>query len=276
MRYVRMLTAMLFALIAAAACADSPTAPLSARAENAGPVRDDIIRLDPITVVGQCDPWTDTNWCEEDDGGQCMSSIYPGSAEFVYVSSCPGTGGPGSGPGGGDPGGGNPGGSTGSPDDREVCDPLIHSECEKPLTSADSATLTTAMSGLRPAAEFSDSTAREACEEMKSWFEQALEAGDVFRGAFDSDTTNDAHGPHYGAYVTGSGNIHFDPSYLDAANQGNSDAIREVAITALHEGAHWAGRMHPTSPTFDAQGRDYYTDPPFSYLNPGPNSCVRR
>jgi hypothetical protein len=114
MRYVRIWTAMLFALIVAAACADGPTTPDSARAESAPPSRDDIIRLGPVVVVGQpqCDPWTDPNWCDgDDDGGQCMSSSDPGSAEFDYVSSCPGTGGPGSGPGGG--GGGGGGGSGG-------------------------------------------------------------------------------------------------------------------------------------------------------------------
>jgi hypothetical protein len=36
------------------------------------------------------------------------------------------------------------------------------------------------------------------------------------------------------------------------------------------------GHRHPTAPTFDSQGRDYYTDPPFHRLNPGSNSCVPR
>lgn len=72
------------------------------------------------------------------------------------------------------------------------------------------------------------------------------------------------------------GNIHFDPAQLNLANSGNVEAIREIAITALHEGAHRAGHSHPTNPTFDAQGRDDYTDTPFNRLNPGPNSCVAR
>lgn len=70
--------------------------------------------------------------------------------------------------------------------------------------------------------------------------------------------------------------IHFDPLGLDAANAGNDRAIMEVAITGLHEGAHRAGYRHPTPPTFDSQGRDYYIDYPFNHLNPGPNSCIPR
>ncbi len=98
----------------------------------------------------------------------------------------------------------------------------------------------------------------------------------MFRGAFDSDATNDPYGSHYGMY--NNGNIHYDPAGLDAANAGNTDAIREVALTALHEAAHRMGYNHPagTGPTFDVLGRDYYTAAPFNRLNPGPNSCVAR
>jgi hypothetical protein len=115
MRYVRIWTSMLFVLIVAAACADGPTTPDSARAENAPPSRDDIIRLGPVIVVGQCDPWTDANWCQEDDGGQCMTSTPADPSDNYTVSSCPGTGpgDPGTGPGG--PGGSN--GDSGSDPD---------------------------------------------------------------------------------------------------------------------------------------------------------------
>lgn len=142
-----------------------------------------------------------------------------------------------------------------------------------PLTHTDSATIRNALATmLRPAAAFTDSVARRDCEQMTSWFNAAFAAGDVFRGAYDSNSLTDP--AHYGMY--NNGNIHFDPAGLDAANAGDVEAIREIAITALHEAAHRLGYAHLTPPTFDAQGRDYYVDHPFNRLNPGPNSCVPR
>lgn len=115
MRHLRIWAAMLLTVMVMAACADAPTTPQGegiSSAGNAGgrsrPNTD--LMLDPVIVIGTpqeptCDPYTDPNWCEGDDGGdQCMSSTDPGTSdpELVYVSSgC--TGDPGS-PGGGDPG----------------------------------------------------------------------------------------------------------------------------------------------------------------------------
>jgi hypothetical protein len=60
---------------------------------------------------GECDPWLDANWCE-DDGGQCMTSTprQPAGGDFTTLSSCP----PGGDPGGGDPRGGSGGDSGGT------------------------------------------------------------------------------------------------------------------------------------------------------------------
>lgn len=79
---------------------------------------------------------------------------------------------------------------------------------------------------------------------------------------------------HDGAYYRG--HIHFDPSALAAAANGDPAAMREIAITALHEGAHYGGSFHYIDPTWDSQGRDRYSEAPFDRLNPGPNSCVPR
>lgn len=111
MRHVRTWwVVMLSALLFAAGCADAPTAPSAApdRIEAGAAPSNDGLVLDPVIVIGTpqeptCDPWTDPNWCEGDDGDQCMTS-YPGTNDTEYVGTmgC-GTTGPGTGPGGGNP-----------------------------------------------------------------------------------------------------------------------------------------------------------------------------
>jgi hypothetical protein len=108
---------------------------------------------------------------------------------------------------------------------------------------------------------------------MVNAFNTALASGKVFRGNTESAGT-EQDPEHYGAYYAG--RIHFDPDGLAAANAGNQAAQLEIAITALHEGAHTQNKSHPAGPTWDAQGRDSYVDPPFDRLNPGPNSCIPR
>jgi hypothetical protein len=220
----------------------------------------------------ECDPYLTLGGCDDN----CEMSV-PGvdDPEYTGLAGCNDTG---TGPGTGDPfdpgGGGPPPPPADDPD--SPCDPAIHPDCEKPLTAQDSTTINDVLANLlRPAAQFTDSIARAECAQMRSAFERAFAQGKVFRGAFDSDTTNDPYGSHWGMY-SASGGIHFDPILLNGANGGDAEARRELAITALHEAAHWSGYRHPTAPTFDAQGRDYYTDPPFNRLNPGPNSCVAR
>lgn len=120
MRYVRMMTAMLFAPIAAAACADTLTTPDSAPAAAAGaPSRDYL--LDPVIVIGTpqtptpaCDPYTDINFCQSQDD-QCMTGVSPALGDFVAITGCPGMVGGSGGPGGDDsplPGDTNNNGTT--------------------------------------------------------------------------------------------------------------------------------------------------------------------
>jgi hypothetical protein len=135
----------------------------------------------------------------------------------------------------------------------------------QPLTTADSTTITAALAGyVRPPSEIPDSTARRLCGDMLRQFNSSYSAGQVLRGG--SDTS------HFGA--TYNDRIHFDPSWLDAAAQGDATALREIANTALHEAAHVLDYQHPTLPTW-VNGQDYYSDPPFNLLSPGPNSCIR-
>jgi hypothetical protein len=283
-KFVLWLAIFVGAALTLGGCTDSPTQPDQQGApdlavplldeQTQGCVSGGVCVLPPMSSDpgdGACDP-TVTE-CD-DGGGDCLSDA-PGTfdLEMGYTSSC-GGGGTATGPGGD---GGGPGADGGDGEDGSDCDPYIHPDCEKPLTATDTTTILTALRNhLRPQAQFTDTTAARACAQMEIWFRNAMGSGDVFRGGFDSDSTNDPNGEHYGSYDPTTSNIHFDPWGLDGAAAGNAADLLEVAITALHEGAHWGGKLHPTAPTFDSLGRDYYTDEPFKFLNPGPNSCIPR
>lgn len=148
MRHVRTRVAMLFALLLAAACADAPTAPNAAGTTGSS---SDYL-LDPVIVIGTpqepvCDPYTDPNWCQGDDGGQCTTS-YPGTDDSEYVGTAGCGTNPGSGPGDGDSGGG---GSAGDEDGTDGsctadengtrCESVDRPECErKPDATAECVT----------------------------------------------------------------------------------------------------------------------------------------
>ena len=292
-RTLARLAGFLFSLVLTA-CGDLPTASPASDLAGAGPVLSgDCMLQDDRTFLSPPETpiWVDGCDWYQDCGGDCMAGAGKTPADGSSVQGCTGggddggggpigdgdaPGGPGGGSGGDDGGGGDDGsGSKICPDygcpppDDPACDPAIDPDCEQPLTQADSATILNAIATmLRPASSFTDSIARRDCEQMRTWFNNAFAAGAVYRGASDSD--------HYGMYNSDNSNIHFDPLTLDGANAGDQDAIREIAITGLHEAAHAMGFLHPTPPTFDAQGRDYYVDHPFNRLNPGPNSCVPR
>lgn len=119
---------------------------------------------------------------------------------------------------------------------------------------------------------FTDSTARSACGKMQAEFDRLFRAGRVFRGGSNNPDST----AHYGETYAGA--IHIDPRVLDGAAAGDVAMLREIALTALHEAGHTLGSGHVATgePTFDAQGRDYYTSIPFKYLNPGENSCAPR
>ncbi len=95
----------LFTLVLAA-CADS-TLPDARAAAGGEAAHRNVIPLEPVVVVGQCDPYTSLDWCS--GGDTCVTSA-PAYGEYA-VQGCgaPGPGGPG--PGG--PGGGYTGGSGG-------------------------------------------------------------------------------------------------------------------------------------------------------------------
>ena len=78
---------------------------------------------------------------------------------------------------------------------------------------------------------------------MEKSFNERLAAGAVFRGNTDTKPGERIE-PHFGAHDETTNRIHFNPTFLDAAVSGSEDARRELANTALHEGAHAIGKDH--------------------------------
>jgi hypothetical protein len=228
---------------------------------------------DPVIVVvpggEQCDRYLQLDFSCDDDGDPCMSSTGTGEADSQTISAC--NDGWGFKPGLPENGGGFPP----QPGDGDgTCNPIRHSKCEIPLTLEDRSMIDNALQKmLRTSESFTDPEALQQCTALATAFRGALARGAVFRGAFDSNGMNDPDGAHYG--FTNETSIHFDPGLLDAANAGHTWALRQIAVTALHEVGHLVGFDHG-QPTWDSEGRDSYNEQPFSRMNPGENSCVPR
>jgi hypothetical protein len=90
-----------------------------------------------------------------------------------------------------------------------------------------------------------------------------IESGQVKGGA--TDTHPD------GAWSPLTGNIHFDPTYLDSAVAGGVP-LWDIANTALHEAMHALGKDH--GEPLPSPWGPLYSEAPFSYLSPGENSCI--
>ncbi len=166
-----------------------------------------------------------------------------------------------------------PGGGGSEPtDSTTACDPSLDPNCEKPLTDKDKSVLQTVIGKyLRPATAFTDQQARVLCSSMTDKFSQMLTAGLVFRGSTDTHAGDPGIPEHMGAYDPSTGNIHFDPTYLDNAASGDPFWERDLANDALHEAAHALGYDHADS-TPSPWG-PIYAESPFNLLSPGSNSC---
>ncbi|HWK90383.1 MAG TPA: hypothetical protein VNP72_10315, partial [Longimicrobium sp.] len=144
--------------------------------------------------------------------------------------------------------------------------------CEQPLTDEDRALIAAVLRAyLRT--QFTDAQAQRECKEMEDRFQLMFASGDVMRGNYDTQPDH-ALGvkPHYGAYNERTQHIHFDPQYLESAAAGNAADQKEIVKTALHEAAHAMGYQHG-DPVYMGS-IDLYSDPYFSRLNPGSNSCL--
>lgn len=149
--------------------------------------------------------------------------------------------------------------------------PSVDPECEQELTETDKQSLDMAFMFLN--STFTDSIAAQQCNEMSTQFIQKLEAGEVFRGRTDSG--DDGHQEHFGAYDPNTGHIHFDPSYIDNVNANRTaELLKDLLNTALHEAAHSLGKYHGDGVDVPPYGPQY-SDPYFNRLSPGLNSCIQ-
>jgi hypothetical protein len=104
-------------LLLAAACSDAPTSPITTL--GTGPREGVWIPPEP----GECDPYQDINWCEDDPGdGPCTTSQPSTDEPEEYVGSEACT--PGGGPGGGD-GDDTPAADTCQTGDAVLDDPMV-------------------------------------------------------------------------------------------------------------------------------------------------------
>ena len=286
--FVLRFAALTVLLLAVGGCTDAVTLP-----DNAGRAPDvtavaasqdaapSALCCDPIIViVPRCDPWMSLDWCEG-EGGNCASSQpvigYPDA--YLGVSSCiDGGGGGGSGDGRLPGGGGttpkpNPCPDYGCTPPPTTCNPQYDPDCNQPLTAQDTATIRTAIQRhMKPASQFTDPVAAQQCAELMNEFNRLYQAGNVFRGNSDTPPNDPLTDQHVGAYDPASGTIHFEPSSLDKANQGDRNAIRNLFNTALHEAGHSLGKLY--TPPLWMGSHDLYMEAPYSLLSPGTNSCI--
>ena len=158
------------------------------------------------------------------------------------------------------------------------CNPAVTPECEQALKDSDRTNIAAALAAKVRDPNGLEEPAKSACAAMISKVNEMM-ASNIKRGIVDTHDgpLNDGLPPHYGAYNETTGNIHVDPTWLDALSADNSAVQREVANTLLHEAAHAMGYDNTngyfpmTTSTFSTT---VYGDAPFSYLSPGTNSCL--
>lgn len=185
MRYAQITTAVLFAILSAAACSDAPTEPDAVAVGAAGPSNAYI--LEPVIVKGKCDPIMSIDWCggSAPGDGECMTDA--GDSDLQFTSGCySGGGGSPTGPGGGG-GGGGTGPGTPSSDPWKQFQEDIGWHCpgcgERAPTPAEKTTMEGLLSGV-------------TCPDGKSTLTTMLGDGSIqvysgdngLYGAWDSNT----------------------------------------------------------------------------------------
>lgn len=191
-------------LLALGACADLPTDPHDPpthQTSAAGPRYACDIMVGKVYVMcpvspnpTDCDKYTSLDWCQDDSGGECISSM---SREERYTpSGCPGPGGgggAGGGPGAGAPGGEPPGPTPTDPDDPalqpDTCttnDPVIDDPVVEQL-------FTNLWTSSNPSAEQSQRV------EQAAWIVQTP-TGLATLPWTDADFAPCAVTPHYGSF----------------------------------------------------------------------------
>lgn len=151
-------------------------------------------------------------------------------------------------------GGGDPTAPTGSSFTEGDCPADRDPNCKKPLGDADKESLASALQRI-------DRNAAPVCAQLADKLAE-LGTAHVFRGAYDSGHTGQA----------GSGDIHVDPRFWNAANEFGGSSIAALADALLHETAHLLGWVHP------GETRTPYRTFPFDHMfnpNAGVPQCVR-
>lgn len=149
----------------------------------------------------------------------------------------------------------------------EECDPRHDPDCEQPLKKKDEDAIFDAFHAYQRIS-FTDPEAEQECMEMAHKFQSLFAAGKVFRG----NTSSVGDHKHSGAFDPNTGNIHFDPDYLDDPSRRTAAGLKDLLNTALHEAAHALGKNH--GPGVESPWGMRYSDPYFHRLSPGANSCI--
>jgi hypothetical protein len=217
-------------LLLIAACQDLPSGPeVPANSMDASPQK---ILLEPIIVIGKCDPWMSLDWCGGE--GDCMMSN--GDVQMLQGCGDPWTGGGGAGP---------------APDDGTKPCPIENPDCMKEMSPEQREAVFIARSMFKT--EFTDLAAQQACAAMST----ALDNIPVYQG---NPLIDDAEGrSHSGQYQNGV--IHIDADWFNQAIAMGD--YRTLGYLLLHEAAHSLGYRHvgETSAPYSTQ--------PFNYVSSG-------
>ena len=152
--------------------------------------------------------------------------------------------------------------------------------CEQPLTELDKVVIQNALNAFLKDPSTLPYPANLMCMSTRVQLDDMLAADRVKRGLWDTGDAAPVGRPHWGAYNEKTGNIHIDPVHLDSALVGDAYQANELANTLLHEAMHAQGFDHPDDDGTIIPWPSYgpitiYSQDPFSYLNPGVNSCIR-
>ena len=234
-------------VLLAAGCSDLPSEPAVSSDSVGGPQSTYV--LDPVIVIGKCDPYMSLDWCAGDGGGTCMSSV-GGEFDTEMGTTIQGCGDPYPGAGGGSTGPGGGGGGTAPPPDDDAC-PSEDPDCLKPLSAEQTTAVNTAKSLFKT--QFTDPAAQQACQQMQN----ALASITVYQG---NPLIEDADGhSHSGQYWQGA--IHIDSDWFDQVIALGD--YRTLGYLLLHEAAHSLGYKHAGETSAP------YSTYPFNHVSDG-------
>lgn len=108
-----------------------------------------------------------------------------------------------------------------------------------------------------------DSQAKTACTQVVAWFEEAMAAGKVFRGGWNTGMPP-MRGSTLGQYDAADSSFHIDPFFLDSAT--TPGRVKYIARTLLHDAAHAYGGVQHSGYQPPAGDDDYEGYATYSYF----------